>query len=141
MLKKVISFGSKFMDYKMGIYGAIVMGSIVFAINFNNPSGLFGAFTASLKQAAYTFLLGGIFIKGCEYLATRVKDFFLAIILAVVIPSAVTIFLTYNVHRLKGTPKPIQSTIPTLIIIPATAVWGYKKRKQYILENNLEEQN
>jgi hypothetical protein len=33
-------------------------------------------------------------------------------------------------HNLKGTPKPLESTIPTTIIIPATAIWGFKKRKE-----------
>lgn len=79
-------------------------------------------------------------MKGCELLATHVKVFILAIVLAVFIPSGITLILTYTVHTMKGTPKPLHSTIPTLIIIPATAVWGYKKRKQFVLENNIDEQ-
>jgi hypothetical protein len=37
----------------------------------------------------------------------------------------------------KGTPKPIESTLPTLVIIPATAIWGYKKRKQSYIKLQL----
>jgi hypothetical protein len=37
--------------------------------------------------------------------------------------------LTYGLHTLKGTPKPLASTLPTLAIIPATAVWALRKRK------------
>jgi hypothetical protein len=37
-------------------------------------------------------------------------------------------------HQLKGTPKPLESTIPTLIIIPATAILGFKKRNQMDLK-------
>jgi hypothetical protein len=67
-------------------------------------------------------------MKGCENLATKIKRRRLAIVAAVVIPSALTLMLTYGMHNFKGTPKPLESTIPTLLIIPATAVWGWKKR-------------
>jgi len=83
-----------------------------------------------LKQGGYTFLLGGIFMKGCENLATKIKNRSLAIFASIVIPSALTLILTYTMHNFKGTPKPLESTVPTLLIIPATAVWGYRKRKQ-----------
>jgi len=69
-------------------------------------------------------------MKGCEYLATTIKKRVLAIATSVIIPSALTLILTYTMHNLKGTPKPLESTIPTAIIIPATAIWGFKKRKE-----------
>jgi hypothetical protein len=69
-------------------------------------------------------------MKGCEYLATSIKKRSVALILSVVIPSVLTLILTYTMHNLKGTPKPLESTIPTTIIIPATAIWGLKKRKE-----------
>lgn len=134
-VKKIIDFGSKFIDYKMGFIGAFVMAAIVFGINFTTINEIDGAITAALKQGSYTFLLGGSFMKGCEYLAIKIKNPALAIVLSVVIPSAITLVLTYNVHKLKGTPKPFESTIPTTIIIPATAVWGYKKRTEFVSIN------
>jgi hypothetical protein len=67
-------------------------------------------------------------MKGCENLATKIKKRTLAIVASVVIPSALTLSLTFTMHNFKGTPKPLESTIPTLLIIPATAVWGYRKR-------------
>lgn len=139
LVKRLANFGSKFIDYKMGFIGAFVMAAIVFGINFTTIEEISGAITAALKQGGYTFLLGGSFMKGCEILATKIKNPALAIFLAVFIPSAITLVLTYNVHKIKGTPKPLESTIPTLIIIPATAVWGYKKRNQFVLENTIEE--
>jgi len=46
-------------------------------------------------------------------------------------PSLTTIGLTYGVHRLKGTPEPERSTIPTVIVAPlGTAFWGSRKRNQ-----------
>jgi len=130
IIKKTIAFGSQIIDYKMGIAGAFVMGVVVFVINYSATNELTGSTTAGLKQASYTFLFGGILMKGCENLATKIRNRTFAIVASVIIPSTLTLFLTYQLHQLKGTPKPLESTYPTLIIIPATAAWGYKKRKQ-----------
>jgi uncharacterized protein YacL len=129
-LRQVLKIGQKFIDYKIGIAGAIVMGGIVFGINYFSTYEILGSITAALKQGAYTFLFGGTLMKGCEYLATSIKKRSVALILSVVIPSVLTLILTYTMHNLKGTPKPLESTIPTTIIIPATAIWGLKKRKE-----------
>jgi len=129
-LQKAAKFGQKFIDYKIGIAGAVVMGGIVFSINYFSTHIITGSITAALKQASYTFLFGGTLMKSSEYLATTIKRRGVAILTSVIIPSVLTLILTYTMHNLKGTPKPLESTIPTTIIIPATAVWGYKKRKQ-----------
>ena len=138
LLRRISNFGSKFIDYKMGLIGAGVMGSIVFGINYYDTQELLGASTAALKQGGYTFLFGGSIMRGCEYLATKIKKEAVALAAAIIIPSAVSIGLTYGVHSTKGTPKPIESTIPTAaVVIPSTAIWGYRKRKQYSSINKL----
>jgi hypothetical protein len=115
----------------MGFLGAGVLAGIVFVINYRGTHELTGASTAALKQGTYTFLFGGIIMRGCENLATRISKQSVALAAATVIPSAVAICLTFGVHNLKGTPKPIESTIPTAVfVIPSTAIWGYRKRKQ-----------
>lgn len=129
-LQKAAKFSHQFIDYKIGIAGAIVMGGIVFSINYFSTHEITGSVTAAIKQGSYTFLFGGIFMKGCENLATKIKKRTLAIMASVVIPSTITLILTFSMHNLKGTPKPLESNIPTTIIIPATAIWGFKKRKQ-----------
>jgi hypothetical protein len=130
-VRRVAVFGSRFIDYKMGFMGAGVMGCIVFGINYYGSYDLYGASTAALKQLVYTFLFGGIIMRGCEYLATRIRKQILAFAAAVILPSAVAIGLTFGVHSMKGTPKPVDSTIPTaVLVIPSTAIWGYRKRKQ-----------
>ena len=120
-----------YFDYKIGMAGAIVMGVTVFCINYFITYVAFDSMIASIKQASYTFLLGGFFMKGAEYIAVYVKKYSLAIFLAVFIPSTITILLTYGMHLVKGTPAPLASTIPTLAIVPATLVWSIKKRKSY----------
>jgi hypothetical protein len=56
--------------------------------------------------------------------------------MSVLIPSGITLILTFLVHNPKGTPRPFESSLPTLIIIPATEIWGYIKRKEYDLAEN-----
>jgi hypothetical protein len=133
-LQQIFNFSHRFIDYKIAITGAVFLGGVVFGINYFATHEIAGSVTAALKQGGYTFLLGGIFMKGCENLATKIKNRTLAIVASIIIPSALTLLLTYTMHNFKGTPKPLESTIPTLLIIPATAVWGYRKRKQLDME-------
>ncbi len=131
-LRGFITFFNRYIDFKMGAIGAIVMGGIVFGVNYFGTHQWQGATTAAVKQATYTLLFGGIIMRGCEYLATKIRKRSVALAAAIVIPSAVAIGLTFGVHSMKGTPKPIESTIPTaLLVIPSTAVWGIRKRKQF----------
>ena len=109
------------------------MGITVFCINYFITYVAFDSMTASIKQASYTFFLGGFFMKGAEYIAIHIKKFNLAIFLAVVYPlKSITLLLTYGMHLFKGTPAPLASTIPTLAIVPATLIWSIKKRKSFI---------
>jgi len=66
-----------------------------------------------------------------ERIATEVSKRILALVLACVVPSMVSLTLTFGVHSLKGTPKPLASTIPTAIfVIPSTLIWGLMSRKR-----------
>ena len=121
----------RYFDLKIGIAGALVMGTAVFCINYFSTHILFESITAALKQSAYTFVFGGFLMKGCEYIATYFKKDSIAILLAICIPTIITLLLTYGLHMMKGTPKPLASTIPTLAIIPATAVWAIRKRRLF----------
>ena len=85
------------------------MGGIVWLINMS--AGWWPATTAAMKQAAYTFLLGGILIKILDTIAVKIRNKYLAIITATLTVSVVTIILVYIVHSLKGTPRPLESTL------------------------------
>ena len=124
-------YGRKYVDYKMGMAGAMVMASVVFTINYIGTNNILGAFTASLKQGTYTFFFGGVITKMAERLATEITRKYLALFLACLLPSLLSITLTFGMHNLKGTPKPLQSTIPTVIlVIPSTFIWGYINRRK-----------
>ena len=97
----------------MGLAGALFLGIIVFFINFDH--GIIQGLIASLKQALYTFFIGGLITWLCENIASSTKNRIVAIIGAVIIPSIIAVLLTYTVHSIKGTPEPLNSTIPTII--------------------------
>lgn len=120
----------KLFDLKIGLAGGLVMGIVVYLINYYSTHEISGSLTAALKQGIYTFFFGGIIMKMCENIARRMNPRWLAILLAVVIPSFVSLALTFGLHSLKGTPKPVESTIPTAIfVIPSTLIWGIIKRR------------
>lgn len=96
--------------------GALVMGAIVWFINMGY--GWWPATTAALKQAAYTLLFGGILIKILDTVTMKIKNRYLAIATATILVSVITIILVYIVHNLKGTPRPFESTLPTMIMAP-----------------------
>lgn len=119
----------------MGLAGALVMGTIVFFINYDH--GIVPGFTAALKQATYTFLAGGIMMRVTENIAAYFTNNFLSIFLAVLTPTLIAITLTYLLHSLKGTPEPVNSTIPTILLAPWGFLWwALRKRKQLITLQN-----
>jgi ABC-type dipeptide/oligopeptide/nickel transport system permease subunit len=120
---------NKFFDLKMGLISGLAMGTIVFFINWDY--GLLAGLVAALKQGVYTFLAGGIMMRMTENIASRFSTDIVAILLAVLIPTTIAITLTYILHSLKGTPEPLNSTIPTIILAPFGFLWwALKKRKQ-----------
>ena len=92
------------------------MGTIVWFINSDH--GFWPAMVAALKQAGYTFLVAGLFIRLLEYLVTHIDGKTLAIAVSVTVTSLLTITLVYIVHSIKGTPKPFYSTLATIILAP-----------------------
>jgi len=129
-LKKIIVFLNRFIDLKMGLIGAVIMGGIVFMINYFPTQLLLLSFVAAMKQFVYTFFLGGAVMKSCEYIAVTVHPKKKAIFLATVVPFLATLLLVFGLHNLRGTPLPLQSTMPTLFVITGTFFWAVRKRKQ-----------
>ncbi len=115
----------KYVDVSTAWKAALFLGIVVYAINFSH--GALAALPAALKQATYTFLVSGIIVRLCENLINRIRPMIVAWPLAILVPSAVAVGLTYLMHSLKGTPEPLYSTLPTLLIAPpAFAVWAWR---------------
>jgi len=98
------------------VIGALVMGLIVFYINYSH--GIIPAGIAALKQFTYTFFVGGLLLKLLEAFLNKLATSFQGVVLAVLLNSIVTILLIYFVHSMKGTPEPFYSTVPTIILAP-----------------------
>lgn len=127
--KKNALGNNSYFDLKMGLGGAIAMGLIVFFINCDH--GIVPGLTATVKQATYTFLAGGFMMRMTENLASRFSNDTFSIFIAVFIPTCIAITLTYIIHTAKGTPEPLNSTIPTMILAPMGFLWwAVRKRKQ-----------
>ena len=125
-----------YFDIKTGAAGAVVMGAIVYYVN--HEYGVDEASIAAAKQGLYSFFAGGTVMKACENLATGIKNGKIARTASLLIPSVATVGLTYLLHKAKGTPEPLNSTIPTMILgPPAFAIWGNFKRNK--LEKIIEE--
>ena len=115
-------------DYTSAAAGAVVLGGVVFWINHEH--GVSGATTAALKQATYTFFAAGFIAKNNERLACRLDNKALSLLLAVGVSSSIAIALTYLVHSLKGTPEPLLSTVPTMLMAPpGFLALGWRARK------------
>lgn len=119
---------NEWIDVRSGLAGGTLLATAVWFINVSH--GAWGATTAALKQFAYTFLMGGLIMRLCTRLALRPGPDALAFLLAIGVPSAVTIGATFLVHSLKGTPEPALSTIPVAIASPlGFAFWSRRVRR------------
>ncbi|MCK5467198.1 MAG: hypothetical protein KAI99_01770 [Cyclobacteriaceae bacterium] len=115
-MKITSKFVNKYINLKIGLIGALIMGGIVFIINLEH--GWFLSTIAGLKQGLYTFFFGGIIIKLLEHLLLQIKNPYMAISLSVSVISVFTSLLVFLVHSLKGTPEPFLSTVPTILMAP-----------------------
>ena len=123
------TFFNKFFDIKMGLIGGLVMASIVYYVNVEY--GLLPALTAASKQGIYTFIAGGFMMRLTENMAVRTEHWS-AYFYAIGLSTVIAVSLTFLLHSLKGTPEPVYSTIPTLILAPPGFFWwSYQKRKSF----------
>lgn len=111
----------KYFDPVTATAGALILAGIVFWINFDH--GSIKALTAAGKQGAYTFLAGGFLMKFCENTAQYFEKKYLAIFMAILLPSILAVGLTLIVHTIRGTPEPLNSTIPTMLMAPMGFGW------------------
>jgi hypothetical protein len=118
------AFIKKSFDPVSGLISALIMATIVWWINASHGVG--PASTSALKQAAFTFFMGGIIGQLCRYLAARPWPKLWAFSAGATVPALVLATATFGVHSLKGTPEPVLSTLPVIFIsLPAFTVWTW----------------
>lgn len=124
----------KYFDPKSALIGAVMMSVIVWFVNSGH--GVWPATTAALKQAAYTFLMSGVIARLCRYLASRPWPAVFSLGAGVIVPSLIATGATYFVHSLKGTPEPVWSTVPVVVLsVPLFALWSWQLRKTHQLNS------
>lgn len=101
-------------DLPTACFGALVMGSLVGWVNAGH--GLQPALTAAFKQGVYTFFVAGLVVQWCRWLAARRVPVAAAVSMAVMLPTIVTVVLVFTLHSVKGTPEPVDSTIPVVLM-------------------------
>jgi len=113
----------------MGLVAALGMAVIVYAINADHGFG--AAIPAALKQGIYTMLAGGFLTRQTERIALSIQNSFLAHFTATAVPTLVAVGLTLILHFMKGTPEPVNSTIPTMILAPPSFFWwAWRQRRR-----------
>lgn len=127
-LQTLKSLMDEYINYSMAIAGAVVLGGMVFVINF--PHGIFLASVAAAKQAVYTFLAGGLISRNGENLAVKWDNRWLSLLVSIIVSTFIAVGLTFLVHSLRGTPEPLQSTIPTMILSPIGFFIIARRRQQ-----------
>lgn len=126
--KRVLQQLNKFLDIRMGLLGALAMGTIVYFINCDH--GVLLGLIAALKQGLYTFFFGALFVRMSENIASAIPHRRNAVILGGVVPALLTSVLTYVLHAIKGTPEPFHSTVPTMVTsVISFSLWAYLRHR------------
>jgi hypothetical protein len=131
-IKKAVNSFSKFIDIPTAIAGAVIMGVIVGLIN--RKFGLWPASTAAMKQAAYTFFFGGMLTKLLYVIADKIDGILKSTFISALIVTVITILMVYAVHSMKGTPRPLESTIPTALMAPLGFSFLSYRRKRKVID-------
>ena len=130
ILKAIYRVFAAIIDVKLGLLGALFLGTAVFFINYHHGWQL--GLSAALKQGIYTFFFGGFIAKLCEYLSTRLTVTFWALLWGTLVPSLLAVGATFGVHSLRSTPEPLLSTLPTIVTtLPSFLGISIRKRKKY----------
>lgn len=114
-LKSFKAFLDRHIDYRGAVAGALILGSVVYYVNHEH--GVAGATTAALKQATYTFFAGGYMMRLNERITRAVNPAALGVLAGVLGAGGLAVTLTFLVHSLRGTPEPLNSTIPTVLLV------------------------
>lgn len=119
----------RYVDLRMSWVAATFMATVVFLVNLGHGPG--PASIAAAKQGIYTAIASGFLLRLCQRLAASEGLDIVAIAKAVAAPSTLAILFTFGVHSLKGTPEPLASTVPTMLVVPpGFLLWALRKRRE-----------
>jgi hypothetical protein len=104
---------TKIINPKIGVVVGTINSTYAYLINANH--GFDPAILAAGKQFAFSFFIGGFIGKICQYCA-RIENKYIAWSLGEIVPFIVANSLLYTIHKLSGTPEPLNSLILPSII-------------------------
>lgn len=120
---------SRIIDFPTAFAGAVIMGVIVGYIN--RKFGIWPASTAAMKQAVYTFFFGGMLTRLLYIISDKIDGIFKATLISALIVTVITVTMVYAVHSMKGTPRPLESTVPTALLAPfGFSFLAYRRKKK-----------
>ncbi|OUR97589.1 hypothetical protein A9Q81_13015 [Gammaproteobacteria bacterium 42_54_T18] len=134
MFGKVKLVTRRFLNVRMAIVGSLLLGSLVFYINYSY--GIIDVKYAALKQACYTFFVAGLITRLNETIARSASGRWRALCLATISSSFMSIGLTLGLHNLRGTPEPLLSTVPTILLAPpGFAILAWREQRKTVQSN------
>ncbi len=114
-------------DVFIGIAGGIIFGLAVLLINGGH--GL--AWIAAAKQFAVSFFVSIFVVRFAEWTAAKLHEMGFTRVCAAFVGSQPAIVIAiggaYLVHQLRGTPEPLLSVLPQLMISPPS-LWLFAWR-------------
>ena len=120
-------------NIKMGTIAGLITGSIVFYINYK--FGLAHAFFAFLKQFLFNFFMASYNTKLVERLVYGIKNSFLSVITAGIVPTIIATLVVFMIHYIGQTPQAWQSSywqaffnIPIFTITAIMYQTGYERK-------------
>jgi len=115
-------------DVRGGVVAGLLLGGAVAVINASH--GLLPAGIAGLKQGVYTFFFGGAVMQLCARMALRQGPDWRVMLVAIGVPSLITSSAIFVVHNLRGTPEPLLSCLPVVLLSPpgfALCAWQARR--------------
>ena len=108
----------KHFDWRSGVIAGVVFALVVFAINVaaTDPVNWLGSVTAGLKQFVYTVFVGSWLFGFAQWISRRFESTVVAITVSTIVCGSLASALILGMHSLRGTPEPLLSSLPSIII-------------------------
>ena len=98
-----------------GLFFTLVWSSWAYYINFGVDSEL--AIEAAKTQAIFTIINAFIYTVTLDYILCRIDKTLAAFIISFFLPNIITTSVLYSMHALNGTPKILETILPSMIFI------------------------
>lgn len=114
------------------------MGVLIFSTQLYTVGEVYPAFTAALKQFAFSFTMTAFLILIVESVVTALQDRKYCAFYGVMAAWMCTSFLSAILHNLKGTENPTDAIILNVLVAPPGLIFmAFRKKKMLRRESGL----